>query len=423
MKLSQDLKERGIIDHVSHDELYDKLDRESLSFYAGYDPTSPSLQIGNLFIVLNQMRLQRAGHKPYVLIGGATGMIGDPSGKSSERNLLDEETLHKNIQGQKKQLEGLLDFSGKNAAVVVNNYDWMSGWSYLEFLRDVGKRFRLSEMLAKDSVKSRLTSDAGISYTEFSYQILQAYDFSFLNKKHGVSLQIGGTDQWGNITAGIDLTRKLHGNQSYGLVCPLVTDSQGKKFGKSEGGETIYLDASVTSPYKMYQYLLNSDDQVVDKYLKYFTFLSLKEIHELNEQTVNEPHLRAAQKVLASEVVKLVHGQKGLESAEKSTAFFFGRVIEDVTEEEVLSIFADVPSVNLSRSFIDEKKPILEVLAESPLFKSKGEARRSLQQKGVYINNKPIDDMNMVMNPELLATEKSMVLRKGKKNYCVIKFD
>jgi tyrosyl-tRNA synthetase len=421
MKLSEDLKYRGIIDQVSHDEVYDKLDAGGLSFYAGYDPTAKSLQIGNLFVVITMMRMQQAGHTPYILVGGATGMIGDPSGKSAERNLLDADTLADNIAGQTKQLTSLLTTEGEYGARVVNNFDWMSGFSYLEFLRDVGKRFRVSEMLAKDSVKSRLNSDAGISYTEFSYQILQAYDFCYLNKNHQVRMQLGGSDQWGNVTAGIDLTRKINQDQVYGVMIPLVTDSAGNKFGKSEGGTAIYLDPEMTSPYHMYQYLLNSDDTSVMKYLKFYTFLSHEEINKLALATQEEPHKRLAQKTLASAVVKLVHGDSGVASAERATSFFFGGAIEDVSDAEVQSIFADVPAIKVAPTELGSIN-ILDLLALTPLFKSKGEARRSLQQKGVYLNNKAIDGDAVVIVKSHLASETSLVIRKGKKNYCVVAF-
>jgi tyrosyl-tRNA synthetase len=423
VSLVADFEARGLIENVSHEELREHLDNGKLSFYVGYDPTSSSLQIGNLFVVITMMRLQKAGHKPFALVGGATGMIGDPSGKSAERNLLDQETLQKNVEGQKKQLEKFLDFEGENAAVTVNNFDWMSGWGYLEFLRDVGKRFRLSDMLGKESVKGRLNSDAGISYTEFSYQILQAYDFSYLNNKYGVNLQVGGGDQWGNITAGIDLTRRLHGQQVYGLVVPLVTDSQGKKFGKSEGGKTIFLDPEMTAPYHMYQYLVNTDDESVIRYLKYFTFLSLEEISTYEQKTKDEPHLRAAQKRLAEEVTRLVHHNEGLDAAQRATQFFFGEKIENVTDKEVHSIFADVPSVDLAMANIEgEGMDVLELLGQLPLFKSKGEARRSVQQKGVYINNEAVTSIENKVTHDSLASESALVIRKGKKNYCVVKF-
>jgi tyrosyl-tRNA synthetase len=422
--LSSDLRARGLVEISSHDEIDALIDGEKgpINFYVGFDPTSSSIQIGNFLGVVTMMRMQKAGHTPYILVGGATGMIGDPSGKSAERNLLDGDTLHKNVEAIKAQLSKFLSFEGDNAAVVVNNLDWMSKFTFLDFLRIVGKRFRLSDMLAKDSVKSRLSSESGISYTEFSYQMLQAYDFAHLCKEHKVTLQMGGSDQWGNITAGIDLARKMHSTQVYGLVTPLVTDSNGKKFGKSEGGNTIYLDGNVTSPYQMYQYLLNSDDKSVIDYLKFYTFKSLEEIAELEKQTADEPHKRVAQKQLAESVVEMAHGREGLDAALRATSFFFGGTIENVTDAEVSSIFSDVPSVEFTKEQLETGINILEVLAQTPLFKSKGEARRSVDQKGVYINNLSVESTDLSVTRENLASESSLVIRKGKKNYCVVKF-
>ncbi len=422
MLFSEELKWRGLIENTSHDEVYEKLDQGGMKFYIGFDPTAKSIQIGNFLGVVLMKRMQERGHQPYILVGGATGMIGDPSGKSAERNLLSSEDLQKNVDGVTKQLSKFLSFEGENKAVVVNNYDWIGKFSFLDFLRVVGKRFRLSEMLAKESVKNRLNSEAGISYTEFSYQMIQSYDFAHLNKEHGVTLQMGGGDQWGNITAGIDLTRKMNSSQVFGLVTPLVTDSQGKKFGKSEGGKTIYLDSELTSPYQMYQYLLNSDDESVIKYLKFYTFLSREEIEALEIQTKEEPHKRSAQKKLAELIVEMVHGKEGIEAALRATSFFFGGKIEKVNDQEVDSIFADVPSVDLKRSDLEAGLPILDLLAETPLFKSKGEARRSVTQKGVYLNNNSIEGIDVSVGVSDLASESSLVLRKGKKNYCVVKF-
>ncbi len=427
LSLYEDLKARGIIEASSltdEAKLKELLDSKKFAFYIGYDPTAKSLQIGNLFAVLTMRRLQNYGHKPVVVIGGATGMIGDPSGKNTERNLLSEEVISENIKGQRSQLERLLNFStADNSAIIVNNYDWMSKFSFIEFLRDVGKRFRLSEMLAKDSVKSRLNSEAGISFTEFTYQMLQAYDFRILAKDYNVLFQLGGADQWGNITAGIDLARKMDGNEVYGIVIPLVTDANGNKFGKSEGGTAIYLDSEMTSPYQMYQFLLNSDDQSVIQYLKYFTFISLSEISELENKTKTEAHLRAAQKKLAHEVVRIVHGEEGLQSAINATKIFFGEVITTLKDRELVSIFKDVPSVTLRLSDLKNGISILDLLSSTPLFQSKGEARRSIEQKGVYLNNTVISDINQNVNELQLASETCLVLRKGKKNYCVVKFD
>jgi tyrosyl-tRNA synthetase len=350
-------------------------------------------------------------------------MIGDPSGKNSERVLLTDEVIQINIEAQKKQFKKVLDFTpGPSSAVMVNNYDWMGKFSFIDFLRDVGKRFRVTEMLAKESVKNRINSEVGISFTEFTYQMLQAYDFKFLAKEHDVILQMGGGDQWGNITAGIDLARKMDGKQVYGIVIPLVTDSNGNKFGKSEGGSTIYLDPEMTSPYKMYQYLINSDDSSVVKYLKFFTFLSLEQIAELEQKTKDEPHLREAQKTLALEVVKIVHGQEGVDSALTATKIFFGETITNLADSDLNAIFGDVPSIELQFDSLKNGIPLLDLLALTPLFGSKGEAKRSVEQKGVYLNNFSVTDMSMVVNEKNLASETCLVIRKGKKNYCVVKF-
>jgi len=421
-----ELKARGIIETssiVDENKLKDILNNQKMSFYIGYDPTAKSLQLGNLFAIVTMMRFQKAGHKPFILVGGATGMIGDPSGKSADRVQLSEQTVLDNISSQKAQLERFLDFNcGQNSAELVNNNDWIGKFSFIEFLRVVGTKFRLSEMLAKDSVKSRLSSEAGISFCEFSYQMIQAYDFRHLAKERNVTFQLGGADQWGNITAGIDLARKMDGNEVHGLVIPLVTDANGNKFGKSVSGTAIYLDPEMTSPYQMYQFLLNSEDSSVIRYLKYFTFLSLDEIAVLEEKTKTEPHLRAAQKVLAEELVKLVHGNEGLNAAKKATQIFFGEKIENLKDKDLTAIFKDVPSIEESMDSLKSGIPVLDLLAKTPLFSSKGEARRSIEQKGAYLNNDPLLDFNLVLRTENLASETCMVLRKGKKNYCVIIF-
>lgn len=422
MNFYEELESRGLIADVSNPEIKELLNTKKISFYIGYDPTAKSLQIGNLFAIITMKRFQDAGHKPYVLLGGATGMIGDPSGKSTERVLLTEEVIKENIEAQKKQFQRILKFDGSNPAIMVNNYDWMGKFSFLEFLRDVGKRFRISDMIAKDSVKKRLESEVGLSFTEFCYQMLQAYDFRHLALHNDVILQMGGGDQWGNITAGIDYTRKMDARQVYGIVIPLVTDANGNKFGKSEGGTAIYLDPEMTSPYQMYQYLLNSDDTSVVKYLKYFTFLSLDQIAVLEEKTKTEPHLREAQKTLAAEVVKLVHGEEGLNAALSATKIFFGEKITNLKDKDLIAIFKDVPSVELKRSDLQAGIPYLDMLAATPLFGSKGEAKRSVEQKGVYLNNDTVPEMMAVMNESHLASETCLVIRKGKKNYCVVKF-
>lgn len=423
MNFYQELIARGLIEATSSEDIVDILNNKKIAFYIGYDPTAKSMQIGNLFCIITMKRFQLAGHTPYIVLGGATGMIGDPSGKSTERVLLTEDVIQTNIEAFKKQFQKILEFSTKsNSAVMVNNYDWMGKFSFIEFLRDVGKRFRVTEMLAKESVKNRINSEVGISFTEFTYQMLQAYDFRHLAKEHNVILQLGGGDQWGNITAGIDLARKMDGKQVYGIVIPLVTDSNGNKFGKSEGGTTIYLDPEMTSPYQMYQYLINSDDASVVKYLKYFTFLSLDQIAELEQKTKDEPHLRTAQKTLASEVVKLVHGDNGLESAITATKIFFGEAISNLKDKDLNAIFGDVPSIEMTSAALKAGVPFLDLLAATPLFSSKGEAKRSVEQKGVYLNNLPANDMSLIVNESSLASETCLVIRKGKKNYCVVKF-
>lgn len=422
MKFYEELEARGLIADVSNPEIKEILNTKKISFYIGYDPTAKSLQIGNLFAIITMKRFQLAGHKPVVVIGGATGMIGDPSGKSTERVLLTEEIIAENIEAQKKQFRSILDFSGTNPAVMVNNYDWMGKFTFIEFLRDVGKRFRITEMLAKDSVKNRIESEVGLSFTEFCYQMLQAYDFRHLALHHDVILQMGGGDQWGNITAGIDYTRKMDARQVYGIVIPLVVDANGNKFGKSEGGTAIYLDPEMTSPYQMYQYLLNSEDSSVVKYLKFFTFLTLEQIAVLEEKTKSEPHLREAQKTLAAEVVKLVHGQGGLDGALSATKIFFGEKIENLKDKDLNAIFKDVPSVELKLEDLKKGILILDLLVQTPLFPSKGEAKRSIEQKGVYLNNDTVPEMSIALNESNLASETCMVIRKGKKNYCVVKF-
>ena len=423
MDFYSELEARGLIADVSSPDLKEILNTKKISFYIGYDPTAKSLQVGNLFTMITMRRFQNAGHKPYILLGGATGMIGDPSGKSTERVLLTEDVIRENVEAQKKQFNRIVRLEGENAATMVNNYDWMGKFTFLEFLRDVGKKFRISEMIAKESVKKRLESEVGLSFTEFCYQMLQAYDYRHLSHNHDVTLQMGGSDQWGNITAGIDYTRKMDGKHVFGLVFPLVTDANGNKFGKSEGGTAIYLDPEMTSPYQMYQFLLNSEDASVVKYLKYFTFLSLDEIQVLEEKTKNEPHLREAQKTLAAEVVKLVHGQEGLDSALYATRIFFGEKISQLKDKDLNAIFSGVPSIEVARSELQKGFPILELLASTPLFSSKGEARKSIDQKGVYLNNDAITESTLTLNESHLASESCLVLRKGKKNYCVVKFN
>lgn len=421
MNTLEALAQRGIVNAVSDPGLGDLFERETVSFYIGYDPSYKSLQIGNLFAIVTMRRLQLLGHRPVVVVGGATGCIGDPSGRSAERNLLDMETVEHNVRRIRAQLESLVDFSGaKNGALLVDNREWLSGFSLLDFLRDVGRRLRVGDMLARESVKRRLESEDGISFAEFSYQALQAYDFLHLYRRHGVKLQCGGGDQWGNITAGIDLIRRVESAQAFGMVIPLVTDSQGRKFGKSLTG-AVYLDPEISSPYRMYQFLMNAEDACVADYLRYYTFLALDDIDELARETAERPERRAAQKVLASEVVKFVHGPAGLAAAERATRIFFGEAITDVSAADLESIFAEVPRVDMPRDRLAGGINAVELLAATPLWKGRNDARRSIEQRGAYINNRQVESAGLTVDSSHLVAGGVLVVRKGKKNYALVK--
>ena len=421
MKLVKEFQDRGLIDQVSHRELLPLLDGNSLNVYMGIDPTFHSLQFGNVFALMTLGRLQRGGHRPWVLLGGATALIGDPSGKNSERPLLSEEQMEINGKAIEKQLRGLLDFDGKSGAVMLDNREWTADRKYLHFLRDVGKYFRLSDMLARDSVKGRLESGAGMSYTEFSYQVLQAYDFMWLQENHNVCLQVGASDQWGNIVAGIDLIRKKSGAAAYGLTFPLVTDSMGRKFGKSEEG-ALFLDPSLTSPYQLYQYLLNTDDIKVLEYLKFFTYLSLDEIEDLEQRQKNSSGGAGPSEGMAAEVVKFLHRQEGLEVARRATDFFFGGGgLEDIRDEDVEGIVSHLPSISHPAP-TGEGVCLFELLSATPLFKSKGEARRAVGQKGVSFNNRPLPVDKERVFPEDMVGKSCLVVRRGKKHYALVRF-
>jgi tyrosyl-tRNA synthetase len=396
---------------------------QSRSVYAGFDPTAESLHVGSLLPLMMLRRFQKAGHRPIALVGGATGMIGDPSGKSAERNLLDAATLERNIAGIKEQMRQLLDFSaGPTSAVLVNNYDWVGKFSYIEFLRDVGKNFPVNVMLGKDSVKSRLESDAGISYTEFSYMLLQAYDFVHLRRAHNCELQIGGSDQWGNITAGIDLARRMDAAQVYGITCPLLTKSDGGKMGKTESG-TVWLSAERTSPYQFYQYWFNVDDADVSKCLRFLTECPREEIDALDVSRQEKPQERASQKRLAGALTELLHGAEGLAKAQLAAQILFGAEITSLSDAELSQIFADVPGVSLERARLDAGLALLDALVESGLVKSRGEARRAVTEGGVYVNNRRAEGAEFVLTREQLASESTIVLRRGKKNYALVRFD
>lgn len=424
MDIFSDLTWRGLIHQsTAPDHLPAWLASGSRTLYCGFDPTSDSLHVGSLLPALILRRFQKAGHRPIALVGGATGMIGDPSGKSEERNLLSVEQLRANVEGIGKQLEQFLDFGGTSGAKLLNNFDWMGKFSYLDFLRDVGKHFPVNVMLAKDSVASRIERESGISYTEFSYMLLQAYDFVHLSQAHGCELQIGGSDQWGNITAGIDLARRMHSSQLYGLTCPLLLKSDGTKMGKTEKG-AIYLSPTRTSPYAFYQYWINIADADCGNALRFLTELSREEVESLDASRTTEPHLRQSQKRLAEELSKLVHGETGLAAARKATEIFFGAEIENLSDAQLQDIFADVPSKTLPKDRLSEGGlPLADALIEAGLAKSKSDARRTIEQGGAYINNKPRTDVTTKLTFADMASETVLVVRSGKKKYGLLRFE
>ncbi|MCA9214527.1 MAG: tyrosine--tRNA ligase [Planctomycetales bacterium] len=419
-----ELSWRGLINQVTDEQhIPNWLKEGSRTAYVGFDPTADSLHLGSLLPLLYLRRFQKAGHKPIALVGGATGMIGDPSGKSQERNLLSVEQLEANVEGMRNQMARFLDFDcGDNSAVLVNNFDWMKDFSYLEFLRDIGKNFPVNVMLAKDSVKGRLErTDSGLSYTEFSYMLLQAFDFVHLNQKYGCELQIGGSDQWGNITAGIDLGRRMHSVQLYGITCPLLTKADGTKMGKTESG-TVWLSPDRTSPYEFYQYLVRVADEDAGMCLRFLTELTQNEIAELDKAREESPQQRDSQRRLAEELTRLVHGEDGLATAQRATEIFFGAEISDLNDAQLASIFADVPSNELPRTQLSDGLPLIDALVASGLSKSKGEARRTIQQGGAYVNNRRETEIDATLDEKKLASETTMVLRSGKRNYALLRF-
>jgi tyrosyl-tRNA synthetase len=425
--LLDDLRWRGLVHQTTDDDGLSKwLEEKPRVVYAGFDPTADSLHVGSLLPLLLLRRFQRAGHRPIAVVGGATGMIGDPSGKSAERNLLSRDDLERNVAGLREQMQRFLDFdAGRNSAVLINNFDWVGPWSYLEFLRDVGKNFPVNVMLAKDSVKSRLgRDDEGISYTEFSYMLLQAYDFVYLYDTYGCEAQVGGSDQWGNITAGIDLARRMRGVQLYGMTCPLLTKSDGSKMGKTEQG-AVWLAADRTSPYQFYQYLINVEDADVGGCLRMLTELSHEEIEALDAARQEDAAARASQTCLAEELTRLVHGPDGLAAAQRATEIFFGAEISNLDDAQLTEIFADVPSQTLPRTALstDGGLPIVDALVSAGLAKSKGDARRTVEQGGAYVNNRRVADIDTRLTPADLASASVMILRSGKKKYALLRFE
>ena len=419
-----ELQWRGLIHQTTDDDKLPSWLREKpRTLYAGFDPTANSLHVGHLVALMILRRFQKAGHRPIAVVGGATGMIGDPSGKSEERKLLSLEELRANVATIETQMTSFLDFhSGAGSALLVNNYDWISRFSYLEFLRDVGKNFPVNVMLTKDSVRARLErSDIGLSYTEFSYMLLQAYDFVHLHDHHGCELQVGGSDQWGNITAGIDLARRVRGVQLYGITTPLLTKSDGTKMGKTEAG-ALWLSPERTSPYQFYQYWINIDDADAGKCLRYFTDLGREEIESLDALRSQQPERRESQRRLAEEITRLVHGEAGLDKARRATEIFFGAEISELSDLELGEIFPDVPSQQLPRITLSAGLNIVDALVSAGLAKSKGEARRTIEQGGAYVNNRRIDSIDRQLTDADLASETVMVLRSGKKKYALLRF-
>lgn len=421
--LIEELKWRGLI-HQSTDEqgLSKLLDSGPQTVYIGFDPTASSLHVGSLMQLMMLRRFQKAGHRPIALVGGATGMIGDPSGKSEERNLLSAEQLQENVDGVAAQMRMLLDFDGDHAALLLNNFDWMQGYSYLEFLRDVGKNFPVGTMMGKESVRSRLDSEAGLSYTEFSYMLLQAYDFVYLAKNHGCRIQAGGSDQWGNVTAGIDLGRRMLGQQLFGLTAPLLTTTDGKKMGKTEKG-AVWLDPDRTSPYEFFQYWKTVDDADVMRCIAYLTEIEKDEYDSLAADTAAAPEKRAAQTRLAQWMTTLIHGDEGLATAVRASEILFGGEIGEATDATLGSIFADVPSSQVDRTELDgDGYWIVDALQATGLVKSGGEARRAIKEGGVYVNNIRVTDEKKRLKSSDLASETVMVFRRGKRKYSLLKF-
>ena len=422
----KELEWRGML-HDAMPGTEEHLLEEMQSSYVGIDPTADSLHIGHLVSVMMLRHFQLAGHKPYALIGGATGMIGDPSGKSAERNLLDEATLRHNQEALKEQLSRFLDFGSdkENAAVLVNNYDWMKDFSFLDFIRDVGKHITVNYMMAKDSVKKRLSSEAkeGMSFTEFTYQLVQGYDFLHLFKAYNCTLQMGGSDQWGNITTGTELIRRIGGGKGYALTCPLITKADGTKFGKTESGN-VWLDGNRTSPYKFYQYWLNTSDEDAEKYIKIFTFISKKEIEELIQEHSEAPHLRSLQKRLAEEITIMVHSQDDLENAVQASDILFGKStsadLKKLNEKTFLEVFDGVPQAQISRKELTDGLDMIGALAAKTGFlSSNGEARRELKQNSISVNKEKVSEDYLITKSDLI-NDKFVLLQRGKKNYFVL---
>ncbi len=422
--LIAELKWRGLVqDMIPGTE--EQLCKEPTTAYVGFDPTADSLHIGSLIPIIILVHLQKFGHKPVALVGGATGMVGDPSGKSEERNLLSTDVLNHNVEAVKKQLGKFIDFnSGKsNAAEMVNNYDWFKNISFLDFIRDTGKHISINYMMAKESVKKRLEGENGMSFTEFTYQLVQGYDFYWLFKNKNVILQFGGSDQWGNIVTGTELIRRKSGGEAFAFTCPLLTKSDGSKFGKSEKGN-VWLDAEKTSPYTFYQFWLNTADADAERFLKIFTFLSEKEINNLVQQHTGNEHQRTLQKKLAEELTCFVHSKSDYEFAVKASSILFNndtaQILKELNEEQLLQVMEGVPAIEIEKDKLNDID-IISLLSDSKIFASKGEAKKMLLQGGVFINKEKITDSDEKINTSKLLNNKYLLIQKGKKNYYLLK--
>jgi tyrosyl-tRNA synthetase len=420
MALFDELQWRGFVHQVTHPEVAEWLEQGPVTLYCGFDPTADSLHIGSLLPIMGLAHFQRAGHRPIALVGGGTGLIGDPSFKAAERALLTREQVDANAAGIRAQLARFLSFEGDNAAVMANNADWLGAFPLLDFLRDVGKHFSVNVMLGRESVRARIEDrEHGMSFTEFTYSLLQAYDFLHLSGSHGCRLQVGGSDQWGNIVAGVDLTRRVAGREVSGLTFPLVTKADGGKFGKTETGN-IWLDPARTSPYRFYQFWVNQSDADTPRYLRFFTFLDRAEIEALDREIAEAPHKRVAQTRLAEEVTRLVHGEEALRGAVRATEALFKGDLAGLSEATLLDIFSEAPSSTVPAPA--EGTPVVDLLVSAGVFASKGEARRFIQSGGLSLNHVRVESEGAAFAPEHRTTADLCVVRKGKKNYHLVRF-
>lgn len=422
LPLYDEFGERGFVAAFSQNELWETLDKRPLGVYAGFDPSADSLHLGHLVPVMALSHLQARGHRVIVLVGGATGMVGDPSGRSSERNLLDAGAVKKNADALREQLSSFLRFSGENAAIMVDNNDWIGSMSFIDWLREVGKHFTINYMLGKESVRRRLSTESGegLSFTEFAYMTMQAFDFLYLNDHYQCELQIGGNDQWGNITAGMDLIRKVRGRSVFALTLPLVATASGEKFGKS-AGNAVWLDPQRTSPFEFYQYWMQTDDRDLDRFMKLFTFMGLEEIRRHCQKHFEAPELHRGQRVLADKVTSLVHGQKGLESAQSATEVLFGGgELKGLNERELVACFAHAPSIEIEQGKVVGVTALDAVLAIG-FCASKGDARRRISEGGIYLNNNRVADPAQRVKSEDLLFGKYLVFRSGRKNHTIVR--